>query len=41
MYPDSAISGGSMAAVIVTVAATMACWLIAVYVAGRRPRPPH
>lgn len=39
MYPDPAISGGAMAAIIVTVIAGMAFWLIAVYLAGREPRP--
>jgi len=38
MYPDSALSAGQLAIMAVVVAAALAAWLIAVFLAARQPR---
>ncbi len=38
MYPDSALPAGQLAIMAVVVAASLAAWLIAVFLAARQPR---
>ena len=38
MYPDSALSAGQLAIMAVVVAASLAAWLVAVFLAARQPR---
>jgi hypothetical protein len=38
MYPNSALSAGQLAIMAVVVAASLAAWLIAVFLAARQPR---
>jgi hypothetical protein len=38
MYPDSALSAGQLAVMAVVVAASLAAWLIIVFLAARQPR---
>ena len=38
MYPNSALSAGQLAVMVVVVAVSLAAWLIAVFLAARQPR---
>jgi hypothetical protein len=38
MYPNSALSAGQLAVMAVAVAASLAAWLILVFLAARQPR---
>ncbi len=38
MYPDSALSAGQLAIMAVVITASLAAWLIAVFLAARQPR---
>ena len=38
MYPDSALSAGQLAIIAVVAVASLAAWLIAVFLAARQPR---
>jgi hypothetical protein len=38
MYPDSALSAAQLAIMAVVAAASLAAWLIAVFLAARQPR---
>ena len=38
MYPDSALSGWQLAIMAVVVAASLAAWLVLVFLAARQPR---
>ena len=38
MYPNSALSAGQLAIMAVVVVASLAAWLIAVFLAARQPR---
>lgn len=38
MYPNSALSAGQLAIMAVVVAASLAAWLIVVFLAARQPR---
>jgi hypothetical protein len=40
-YPNPALSAGAMIAIAFVVLATLACWLIMVFVAARPPRAQH
>jgi hypothetical protein len=38
MYPNSALSAGQLTVMAVVVAASLAAWLIVVFLAARQPR---